>query len=326
MIAAIALSAVMLAAVIVVCLKNDDKIRTLPLLFAAFLIAACLSFLLGMGKAAPYGNLAFLYFGLAAAFFFSMTLYYKKSYAIFFLFAAIAVAQLLFAVLYFPLGTAMRGLVLAFGIGTGLGFLFLDKDAGRKEYKMDKRIEINRDLLQILMGVVVVALVLLIRREYIYSYMILGFILLGYTLNSMVASTGRTTRLSGPFRRLEREGAIYGTGATYAAAGTAIMLGAISDSHFLAFACVALFIGDSVATLAGENLPLPKLHYNRQKSLSGFIAFFVFTAVIGFLLIGIYAIPLAFLLAVVESISTRFDDNLTVPIAAVAAYFLLSVI
>jgi dolichol kinase len=326
MLAAILLAVIVLVSVLAVGLMNEDKRRIILLLCASFLIVAALSFALGLVYTPSYGYAAGLYFGLAAAFFFTMTLYYKKDYGIFFLLSMIAIAQLILCVLYVPSGTAVRGLALAFGVGTSLGFLFLDRDRSANVYKENKKIEINRDLFQITMGIVVIALLLFLKRGFVYSYVILGFIFLGYTFNSMVAATGKMTKLSDPFRRLEREGAIYGAGATYAAAGMALMLGTISDSRFLAFGCVALFIGDSVATLVGKNFSEPRLPFNRHKSLFGFLAFFVFTAALGFLLIGIYAVPIALLLAFVESAGSRFDDNITVPIAAAAAYFLLSLI
>jgi dolichol kinase len=103
-----------------------------------------------------------------------------------------------------------------------------------------------------------------------------------------------------------------------------------------------LAFGDGMASLAGGFLRGPKLPWNDEKSWSGFIAFFLFASAASFLLSSfvrsrVAALPpssteqilLASLVAamvgaVVESLPLPFDDNLTAPLAASAAFLLLS--
>jgi uncharacterized protein (TIGR00297 family) len=90
-----------------------------------------------------------------------------------------------------------------------------------------------------------------------------------------------------------------------------------------------LAYGDGFATLAGQRLGGPRLPWNRDKSLSGFVAFLVAGYAGAFLTVHflgwhqktLLVIPLILAIAVVaagitESLRTHIDDNLTVPLAA----------
>ena len=128
-------------------------------------------------------------------------------------------------------------------------------------------------------------------------------------------------RLSPIYKRaadLERKNVSYGLGATYLAAGTALMLGFTGTTSLLLFGIVALFFGDSIATIVGISRkgaePLP---YNKYKTIAGTLAFFFAVAIVGYFMVGIYAIPLAGVLAFVESLDTFLDDNIRTGIVVV---------
>jgi uncharacterized protein (TIGR00297 family) len=96
--------------------------------------------------------------------------------------------------------------------------------------------------------------------------------------------------------------------------------------HFAAIGWALLAFGDGVATLAGKGLGGAKLPWNRDKTWSGFIAFFIAGSAMG---ISVaywldYREPLVVLLAalaaaITESLYLGIDDNLTVPFAASVA-------
>jgi dolichol kinase len=314
-----------LAAIIFTFAKAGIKRNALPAI-ASFVIAALASLIAFAGNYVPYGNFSILFTGMLSVLFFAMTLHYRSDKCTFMLLALVAAMQLLLGIVYSaPLGY-MRIVALSFGVGTGIGFMLAVANSPRKAVKTDKKVEITRDLFQILIGIVVILLLLLLKRKYIADYIILAMILIGYSFNNMVNNSKRRNGFKSFFAGLERKGALYGTGATYAAAGLGLLIGLVPNIGFLSLGCVALFFGDSIATLVGKNLNTPRLPYNNLKSVWGTVAFFAVTAVLGYLLIGIYAVPLALLLALVESAGTLLDDNLSIPIVTAAVYLFLSAI
>jgi uncharacterized protein (TIGR00297 family) len=92
-----------------------------------------------------------------------------------------------------------------------------------------------------------------------------------------------------------------------------------------------LAAGDGTAALAGRAVASPRLPWNRDKSLAGLLAFIVFGTLASALLMAFvlklpleawssprilaYCVPLALVCALVESLPTTLDDNLTVPLA-----------
>ncbi len=81
-----------------------------------------------------------------------------------------------------------------------------------------------------------------------------------------------------------------------------------------------MFISDSVATIAGIN---GRHKILRKKSVEGSAGYLVSLLAIGYPIIGINAVPLAFLLMAIEALSFRIDDNLLVPVAFIIVYRLI---
>ena len=81
------------------------------------------------------------------------------------------------------------------------------------------------------------------------------------------------------------------------------------------FGIATLFFADSIATIVGMNLGKKHMPHNNNKTLEGTIAFFLVLSAIGLLLIGTYAVPLAAVLAMIESAEMQLDDNLRSGIA-----------
>ena len=96
--------------------------------------------------------------------------------------------------------------------------------------------------------------------------------------------------------------------------------------HYAAIAWAMLAFGDGVATLAGKSMRIAPLPWNRDKSWGGFIACLVASAVAGIAVAYWmdFRAPVAVLVAalaatIAESLATRIDDNVTVPLAAATA-------
>lgn len=100
-----------------------------------------------------------------------------------------------------------------------------------------------------------------------------------------------------------------------------------------------LAAGDGMAGLAGQALGGPRLPWNRDKGWAGLLAFLVFGAVAACFLMGFtlrlpfeawlsprilaYCVPLAVVCALVETMPTTLDDNLTVPLAGAVTLLLI---
>lgn len=109
-------------------------------------------------------------------------------------------------------------------------------------------------------------------------------------------------------------------GATWYCAGLLLPITVLSPQH----AAAAIFIlaaGDAAATLVGRHSK-NRLPYNKRKTLSGLLAFFLVSS-FSYLVAGYQAIAASAICALVESANLRVDDNLTVSVAAVIVFSLL---
>ncbi len=226
--------------------------------------------------------------------------------------------------------------IQVFAIGSLLGII------GRWGYmhlqdKMDKRLERNRDIFQICVGIIIIAIMLLLSAFAAY-YIIFALTLLGYLIGSFI--TGSNRRHADILRSFERKGATFGTGAIYIAVGTLLIIGLLGSNanatlsatlpwgqhiptyDFMVLSMVALFICDAVATIFGIH-GRHKLPFNKAKSWEGFAAYLISLSVIGFVFVGFYSIIFAVVLAAVESSSQKIDDNIAIPIAAIILFYLI---
>ncbi len=96
--------------------------------------------------------------------------------------------------------------------------------------------------------------------------------------------------------------------------------------HFAAVGWVLLAFGDGVATLVGKAVGIAPLPWNREKSWGGLVAFFIAGSVAGMAVAfwmdyrqPLVVVIAAIAAAIVESLSLRIDDNVTVPLAAAVA-------
>src|SRR6266568_1419101 len=82
-----------------------------------------------------------------------------------------------------------------------------------------------------------------------------------------------------------------------------------------------LAVGDGMASLVGQTVGGPRLPWNESKGWAGLAAFVLFGTLAGAVLIAWTArLPIALACALVESIPTTLDDNLTVPLAGAVLF------
>ncbi|MGI0134118.1 MAG: hypothetical protein ACREBW_04085 [Candidatus Micrarchaeaceae archaeon] len=236
--------------------------------------------------------------------------------------ALLIAASVLYALAY-PGSMLFAGM---FGIGTMFGLVYRGivnrSSPPLKMARKRKSTEVNRDLIHILLGIILVAALFSTGFSQA-TKIIFGLILLGYIVNNILS----TNRLIGVYRKilpLERSNAVYGAGAMHLAAGTALLIGFIPNFNFVMFGIVALFFADPIATIIGLHLGRARLPFNREKTVAGSLAFFAVAAVLGFPFIGLYSISFGIILAIIESLGGPIDDNIRIGVVTVLLYALLA--
>ena len=199
-----------------------------------------------------------------------------------------------------------------FAVGSLIGILLRFGYVQRVSHE-DKKLEKERDIFQIVIGVIALAaFVLLVQYAYIAVFLL---VLCGYVVSGLLLNH----RATGFLRALERKGSVFGAGALYMAVGTMLILGSIPNRNYVIVSLVALLICDAVATIVGVH-GRRKLPYNKGKTVEGTLAYFATLAIIGFPFVSYYSILFAAVLAVLEGAISSVDDNISIPIAAIILY------
>ena len=118
-----------------------------------------------------------------------------------------------------------------------------------------------------------------------------------------------------------KEARLPGYGSAWFSVGVLLILLLISDVQWEYAAIIVLTLGDGLSTLIGRSGKI-RLPYNPDKTLEGSVAFF-FGSLLSAVFIGWYALPLALLCAVAESLPVFLDDNLMITLTAAALFNLL---
>ncbi len=181
--------------------------------------------------------------------------------------------------------------------------------------KTDRRLETSRDIFQILLGLVIISLFYLTTKLDAEIFAIL-LILLGYLVVDYV-HVAKKGKLSKKMMEYEREYTKFGEGAIFLALGTLMVIGFLSNSAYIVTILIAIFIADSLATIAGVNFSSPKLPYNNGKSILGLVVYFIAVSAIGYFFVGKVVFVIALLGAIVESLPIKVDDNFSVPLVLV---------
>ncbi len=198
--------------------------------------------------------------------------------------------------------------------------------AHRASMHEQRRIELRRDAVQISAWVWLIALFWLFRPDIsgisfqlsIFYIVVLLFVVIELSERFKNTKTGRV------LHRLEKPGMAYGNGAMILSIGILLLIGFVRYTLPMMFFLSVLVLSDAIATIAGLGIGGPKLPYNRTKSVAGSIAFLVSASAVGYLFIGLYAIPLSAILALIEGMKLPIDDNIRLPVASILIYLFLA--
>ncbi|EQD78445.1 dolichol kinase, partial [mine drainage metagenome] len=131
-------------------------------------------------------------------------------------------------------------------------------------------VERNRDLFQLMAGIVVLILVYAFGREISFFIIIAAAITL-LTLGN-IAIMSRSPDLVGFFYSMERPNVTLGIGPIMIAGGTLFAMSLVTQPDLLAIIVFTVIIGDALASLVGIRFPLKRLPYNGRKSVGGLLA------------------------------------------------------
>ncbi len=225
---------------------------------------------------------------------------------------------IVFLILYINQEQALDWALRSISIGSLFGLEAIYFNFNKKS-NGTTHIEIDRDLFELTLGIIVIAAILVFPEHYIGIIALL--ILLGYIFNSYIYDLNNS--FTSAFHKLERRSDIYGFGALTLAFGTMLILSFATEAIYAVFFLIILFFSDSAATIFGIKFNRLKLPYNRRKTLSGTFAFFAIGSIFGYLLLGPIAILISFVLAVVESLPIKMDDNITLSIASILIFYII---
>ncbi len=302
----LALAFAVLALCVVLLMGTKAKVKELyALTIASSIIAATVTALL-IGQ---NGTLALFAIGTATLACLIAMCYISRPRTFMALLFFLAVSTI--ACIYYYGDTALVGV---FGIGSVSGLLYRDFVNPSHNARKKKRVETNRDVVQIGLGVVVFALIFLVKIPYAI-YAVFALTVAGYAANNLFADRGIGSIYEKALAVLERSDTTYGIGAVYLAVGTMLVIGFVGSKALMLFGIAALFFADSVATIIGIHFGRLRMPHNTGKTLEGTLAFFLVLAIMGLPLIGWYSVPLAAALALIESVKTPLDDNLRSGIA-----------
>ncbi len=181
--------------------------------------------------------------------------------------------------------------------------------------------EINRKMLHIFSGVIMLIFFLLFGRIAFIILLIL-MVIAGMMIINMLFVGWKFPFTDWFIRNFERHKikfpgystAWYLTGLLFA---TSVLH---SQSEIAAVMC-ALVFGDGISAIFGT-CGTRKLFYNKNKTLEGVVAFAIAT-LSSIVFVGWIAIPFAIIIAIFESFPLGIDDNFSVPVFGTAFFIFL---
>ncbi|MCL6089328.1 MAG: phosphatase PAP2 family protein [Candidatus Marsarchaeota archaeon] len=178
----------------------------------------------------------------------------------------------------------------------------------------DHHSELARKILQIIIGIALLALVMAAGVE--PAIMLLFAVLAAGSLLFHLKARGHALPLiDSLLLRLERPGAAHGEGAMSMAAGLLMGL-TLLPLPLAQVSIILLSLSDSAAALAGRGQTL-RLPHHPQKSYLGSAAF-IAAALPAYFLAGWDGLLMVFIAAMLESLPSGIDDNLLMPLSGLA--------
>jgi dolichol kinase len=195
------------------------------------------------------------------------------------------------------------------------------------EKKLDKYPSLSRKILHIMTGNIAFLLPIFETREVMAFFAAGPFIFLTFLMSPhspIKTIRGRTS------------GAGHGMGLVYYAISWTILAYVLFDyKEIIAVAIVAMSYGDGFASLLGKRFGKKKYRiWSDEKSYLGSTVMFIFSLLMGIVVLIfyninidysllIYLIILSILVTIIESITPKGLDNLTVPLMGAGVYWIL---
>lgn len=178
----------------------------------------------------------------------------------------------------------------------------------------ERRIEVRRDYVQIIGGMVI--LVILAVSSFYYIRIFITIAVIGFYIVGNYYSIEPQTRIGRLIYYFERSGSPLGLGAIWFGMGILFSLGVVDSAKIFAIIVFASTIGDPLATIVGSGVRSFPLPFNRNKSVAGFLAMLIPTCLMGYFLVGYVGLAVAITGAIAESVSvSTLDDNFSVPVS-----------
>lgn len=222
-------------------------------------------------------------------------------------FAMILIGLAFFVITLSNTTIAIASQAMCFGLLSEASFAKLNP-----QKSSSKKVEIYRDVVQIVIGLVIIVLFFIFSQK-IAETMVVLLALIGYSVANLQI-VGTSKKISSLLLKLEREYTKFGDGAIWLAIGTVLTMGFVGNLSYLLVIFTALFIGDAVATIMGINFKTFRLFYNKKKSALGMITYFLIVSLIGYFFVGKVILPIAFVGAIMESLPLAINDNFSVPL------------
>jgi dolichol kinase len=186
--------------------------------------------------------------------------------------------------------------------------------------------EIGRQAVHAAAGIAAIAIGVVAGRQMLVA-ILLTALAATLSLAHLKLSFKRLHALDAILAKLERKDAAFPfAGAVSYAVGTLMLATAAQDYAFALAAIAILAVADSVSTVVGNRLGKRGTPLHPRKSLAGSVAFFAAGTLAAWPFIGAPAAAYALVLAVVEGIEWGVDDNIVLPIAAIALHALATAI
>ena len=179
-----------------------------------------------------------------------------------------------------------------------------------------------RQLFHLFFGSAIVFFALFVGSEtavlVLFFALILGMLLMHFHLRGHSHETFEYL-----LEKLERKADLPGKGAFLFVLGSLVILTFSKDFDFALGVMMMLAAGDAASTIVGlkgkNSLP-----WNKKKTFEGFAAFVVASVVVSLPFLNLSLVILyPLFLAFVESLPLPFDDNLSIPVAALLLKFMV---
>ena len=202
---------------------------------------------------------------------------------------------------------------------------FVPKTEKFKEEKAKKAgavLEIRRDVAHALFGtsMVVIALMLGVPAA---EVILLCCLFIGMVCIQLRIKKAPIPIIDHLFDVLERPGVMPAMGAFTYVVGALLALSFLPAMQACAV-IAALAWGDSSATVFGTLFGKTKWFHNKKKSIIGTVSFMLFGGIAANLIIGPIGFLLAAILATVETVDSKIDDNLLIPVVGVLFFIALN--